>query len=205
MNKLLELFKTCLDIPYECVGVDVNYAFKECDKGKTLQIYFQCSNSRADWFANFFFPKKAYGLFKVHRGFYECYYQCRNIILDKVYSKDYEEVIIVGYSHGSALVQLALQDIVWHFPNLKVEAYAFESPRCLKVPKRYRYYWDNLTRIEDNWDLVCHVPPKIFGFDDLGKLIKINGNTNLIKKHIPKCIKSHYPQVVINGLEKIEH
>ena len=202
MINLLELFTNCAyKVHYEQVGSEVNYAFVE--EGKTLYIYFQCSNGAEDWRKNFDFKHNAYGLFKVHRGFYQAYYEVRNIILDKVYSKDYEEVIIVGYSHGSSLAQIAHQDIVYHFPNIKVQTFAFESPRCLKVPKKLRYYWDGLTRIVNGTDIVCHVPPKIFGFTDLGEVINIKGDTKLVLDKVPKCVKYHYPKCVESGLEKL--
>ena len=203
MNNLLELFTNCAyKVRYEQIGSEVNYAFVE--EKDTLYIYFECSASKQDWKSNFDFKKTLYdGLFKVHRGFYDCYYQVRNIVLDKAYSKNWKEVVIVGYSHGGALVQFALQDIKWHLPNLDVKGYAFESPRALKVQKELRFYWETLTRIQNNWDLVCHVPPKLFSFDDLGKEIKIKGDTKLVENHLPKFIKSHYPQCVADGLEKL--
>ena len=199
---LLELFETCLNIEYEVVGSQVEYAFAE--KKNKLYIYFQCSNELEDWRKNFDFCKKAYGLFKVHRGFFTAYYEVRNIILDKAYSKNYKEIIVVGYSHGAAIATICHQDICYHFPNVEVHTYAFEAPRSLKVPKKLRYFWDGLTRIINGTDLVTHVPPKIFGFNDLGNAYKIKGDTSLIKKHIPKCIKYHYPQVVVDGLLKKE-
>lgn len=200
MKTLLVLFNNCLHIDYQQVGSEVNYAFIEEDK--TLYIYFQCSNGAEDWRKNFDFKHEAYGLFKVHRGFYQAYYEVRNIILDKVYSKDYEEVIIVGYSHGSAIATICHQDVRYHFPSIKLQTFAFESPRSLKVPKKLRYYWDGLTRIKNGSDLITHLPFKIMGFDDLGEEIKIKGDTKLIKKFIPRCIKYHYPDVVIDGLMK---
>lgn len=202
MKKLSELFDTCLNIKYEQVGDKVNYAFKE--EQDTLYIFFECSNGIEDWRANFDFKKQVYGLFKVHRGFYDCYYQARNIVLDKVYSKEWKQVIVVAYSHGSALATICHQDIKYHFPNLDLKTYAFESPRVFKVSKQYLFYWEGLTRIEDNWDIVCHVPPKLFGFTDVGELIKIKGDTSLVKKKLPKCVKSHYQVVVMNGIEHFE-
>lgn len=201
MINLLELFNTCLTISYEQIGDKVNYAFKE--EKDTLYIFFEPSSSLEDWKANFDFKKEMYDIFKVHRGFYNCYYQCRNFVLDKVYSKEWKEVIVVGYSHGGALATICHQDIRYHFPNLKVHTYAFESPRCLKVPKKYRFYWEGLTRIVNGTDIVAHCPPKIFGYTDLGTMLKVKGDTSLVEKRLPKCIKSHYPQVVEDGLEKL--
>ena len=198
---LLKLFNTCLDIPYQTIGTNVNYAFKET--GDKLEIYFECSNGLQDWLANFDFKKVVYdGLFKVHRGFYECYYQVRNIILDKVYEKDWKEVIVVGYSHGASLCGFATQDIRYHFPHLKLFGYAFESPRFVKVKRELKYMFDDLTVIRNGNDLVTHVPFKFMGFSDVGTMFNIKGDTSLVEKHIPKCIKYHYPQVVIDGLEK---
>ena len=201
---LYDLFKACAyEVVYKECGDKVNYAFVE--KKDKLIIFFECSNGLEDWKANFDFKKEVYGLFNVHRGFYNCYYQVRNIVLDKAYSKDYKEIIVVGYSHGGSLCQLALQDLVYHFPNKDIKGFAFESPRCLKVPKQYRFYWKNLTTTRVNQDLITHLPPRLFGFNDLGTMLKIKGDTSMVRNHLPKCIKSHYPEVVLQALKEYEH
>jgi len=201
--KLYNLFYKCAyTIEYETIGEDVNYAFEE--RNDTLYIFFQGSNSITDWIFNFLFTKKIYKQFRVHRGFYRAYSQVRDVLLDKIYNGNYESIVVVGYSHGASLCQLAVEDIKYHFPNMKLLGYAFESPRCLKVPRKLRYYWKDLTMIRNGCDLITHLPPKIFGFNDLGKCLKIKGNTKLVKKRVPKCIKYHYPQCVLDGLEKYE-
>ena len=124
-------------------------------------------------------------------------------MLNKAYSKEYKHIVVVGYSHGSAIATICHQDLVYHFPNTDIKTYAFESPRCLKVPKKLRYYWNGLTRIKNGTDLIAHLPPKLFGFDDLGEEIKIKGDTKLVNNWLPKCIKYHYPKVVENGLQKL--
>lgn len=207
---LSQLFKKCAyEIKYEQVGDSVNYAFVE-DK-ETLYIYFQGSNSITDWVLNFWFTKRLYKMFKVHRGFYKAYSQVRNIVLDKIFELKedkinfkFNKVYVIGYSHGGALCQLAVEDIVYHRPEIDINGYAFESPRCLKVPKRYRWLWKKLTVIRTNNDLITHLPPKLFGFTDLGKMLKVKGDTTLVKKCIPNCIKSHYPEVVLNALTNYE-
>ena len=200
---LKELFYNCAyAIKYEEVGKSGNYAFVDIDE--KLYIYLQGSNSFYDWCMNFWFAKSVYKMFKVHRGFYKAYSQMRSTLLDKCYSKEYKEIIVVGYSHGSSLATLLHEDLVYHFPNVRVRTFAFESPRALKVKKVHRHIWENLTRIEDNFDLVAHLPPKLFGYTDLGELIKVNGDTSLVDKCLPKCIKSHYPEVVLDGLKKYE-
>lgn len=200
---LKELFNECA---YKGGWTTINNVdFKFIEHEDILEIYFQGSYQWQDWFFNFLFTKKVYKMFKVHRGFYHCYMQVRSTILDKIYNSDnkYKKIVLVGYSHGSALCQLALEDILWHFPTMKIVGYAFESPRCLKVKKEHRHLWNGLIRIVNGNDIVCHLPPRIFGFSDLGNEIKIKGDTSLVDKCLPKCIKSHYPNVVMNGLEKL--
>ena len=201
--KLSKLFSNCAyDIPYEQAGDSVNYAFVE--DHDILYIYFQGSNSITDWVRNFLFTKKVFDEFKVHRGFLDAYMEVRNIILDKAYEKKYSAIIVVGYSHGGALCQLALEDLAYHFPDMQdsIFGYAFESPRCIKAKKKYRSRWKNLTVIRDGSDLVTHCPPKIFGYNDLGTMLHIKGDTKLVTNKCPKCIKYHYPQVVLDGLKK---
>lgn len=203
MKKLSELFHLCAyDIEYQTIGDSVNYAFLE--EGKTLLVFFQGSNSITDWVENFLFTKKIYKEFKVHRGFYMAYSQARDMLLDKIYNNHYEEVMVVGYSHGGALCQLYLEDLVYHFPELKVKGFAFESPRAVKCAKKYKERWKDLLVIRTNQDLVTHCPPKIFGYTDLGTMLKIKGDTSLVENKLPKCIKSHFPQVVYDALLKYE-
>ena len=200
---LSKIFQLCAyEIEYKNVGDDVSYAFLE--KNDNLYIFFQGSNGVLDWVFNFLFTKKVYKQFRVHRGFLHCYQQVRDIMLDKIYAKSYDEVIVVGYSHGGALCQLAIEDIKYHFPNQKHIGYAFESPRCIKTPKKYKYMWNNLYVVRNGCDLITHLPPRLFGFDDLGAMIHIKGDTSLVKNHLPKCIKYHYPECVLNGLMKWE-
>lgn len=200
------LFHQCAYvIDYDCVGNSVNYKFVDADYdehgvAKTLYIYFQGSNSITDWVENFLFTKKVYKEFRVHRGFYYAYSQIRDILLNEVYYNDYTKIIVVGYSHGGALCQLALEDLVYHFPKLDISGVAFETPRCLKVKKKYRDRWKTLITVRDGTDIVTHCPPKIFGYTDLGTMVKVKGDTSKVKKHIPKCVKYHYPQVVEDGL-----
>lgn len=202
MKSLVKLFYECAYVgDYQTVRHDVNYKFVIDDD--CLYIYFQGSNSITDWVRNFMFKEVAFETFKVHRGFYNAYMEVRNIILDKVYSKEWKEVVVVGYSHGGALCTLATQDIRYHFPNIKLYGYAFESPRCVSVNKKQKEMWKDLTVIRDGCDIVTHLPPMIFGYSNVGTMLKIKGDTKLVDKwYIPRCIKYHYPQVVLNGLEK---
>ena len=207
---LKELFENCAyNIEYKQIGDSVNYAFVE--NNKTLYIYFQGSNSITDWVRNFLFTKKVYKQFCVHRGFYTAYLEARNLLLDKICELDdngdykWLKIVIIGYSHGGALAQFTHEDAVYHRQDIKdcILTYAFETPRALKVPKKWRYLWKNLTTIRTNNDIVSHCPPKMFGYNDLGTMIKVKGDTSLVDKKLPKCIKSHFPQVVMDALKDL--
>ena len=208
---LKELFENCAyNIEYKQIGDSVNYAFVE--EGKTLYVYFQGSNSTTDWIRNFLFTERVYKMFRVHKGFYTAYSEARSLLLNKIYERDEKanfkwlKIIIVGYSHGGALCQLFLEDCVFHRPDIKssILGYAFETPRCLKVPAKYRHLWENLTIIRNGCDLITHLPPAIFGYNHLGTMVKIKGDTSLVENHLPKCIKSHYPQCVLQGIKEYE-
>jgi len=205
MYSLTRMFQLCaFEIRYEEIGSDVDYATKTDRQNNILYIFFKGSDSDVDWRENFDFVEKAYGIFKVHRGFYRCYYQVRSILLDKIYANNYDKIVVVGYSHGGALCGLATQDIRYHFPKLDVKGYGFEAPRFVKVSKKLKYMFDDFMVIRNGNDLITHLPPKIFGFSDVGTMLKIKGDTSLVKNKAPKCIKYHYPQCVLDGLLKYE-
>ena len=62
--------------------------------------------------------------------------------------------------------------------------------------------WEKFTVIRTNNDIVTHMPPRIFSYSDVGTLMQIYGDTSLVENKLPKCIKSHYPQVVEDALKK---
>lgn len=226
MYKLSELFHKCAyDVDYKQIGDSVNYAFVE--EGDTLYIYFQGSNSITDWVRNFLFPSKPYKdmkvPYRVHRGFLAAWKTVEDVIIQKVLeSKEvapkrqlgivdpeelkWQHIIVVGYSHGGALAGFC-HECVWYYrPDLRrkgLEGYGFEAPRFYagwKVKDCLQQRWETFKVIRTNNDLVTHCPPAIFGFCHVGSMIKIKGDTSLVENKQPKCIKSHYPQVVYQGL-----
>lgn len=230
--KLSDMFTYCNEAKYETAGNDVNYAFVE--DGDSLYIYFQGSSSIWDWVRNFLFKKRPYKdmkvPYKVHRGFLAAWKEVEDIIIAKVtetkkqrqYNSDgttysYKEVYkwnritVVGYSHGGSLAGLC-HECVWFWrPDLRasgLNGYGFESPRFYGgwlVKKELKERWEHFHVIRTNNDLVTHCPPALLAFCHVGSLIKIKGDTSLVKGwYIPKCIKSHYPQVVHDALIKLE-
>lgn len=221
---LLELFQNCdRNVRYESVGKDVNYAFVERGSisNRTLYIYFQGSSQKEDWLRNFMFKKRPYKdmkiRYRVHRGFLKAWKEVEDIIIDKVTQKDYvgpyhfykyRRIVIIGYSHGGALAAFCHECVWFHRPDLRssgLEGYGFEAPRIyggFKVKKELAERWEKFTVIRTNNDIVTHMPPRIFSYSDVGTLMQIYGDTSLVENKLPKCIKSHYPQVVEDALKK---
>ena len=209
--KLSELFHNCAyDIEYSQVG-----------NSDTLYIYFEGSNSITDWIRNFLFPAKPYkdmGIpYKVHRGFLSAWKEVEDIIIGKICEDDengfiWKHIIVVGYSHGGALAAFC-HECVWFWrPDLRkdgLEGYGFEAPRIYAgwfVKRSLKERWEHFTVIRTNNDRVTHCPPAIFRFCHVGELIKIKGDASLApaKWYVPKCVKSHYPEVVMKALIKYE-
>ena len=232
-KKLSELFYNCAyTIQYQQAGDSVNYAFVE-DKD-TLYIYFEGSNSISDWVRNFLFPAKPYKdmkiPYRVHRGFLAAWKEVEDIIIQKITETQLREavkeeraqglenvwdfrwrhIVVIGYSHGGALSGLCYECCWFYRPDLReehLEGYGFESPRFYAgwhVKEELKERWQNYKVIRTNNDIVTHCPPVIFGFCHVGEMLKVKGDVSLVENKAPKCVKSHYPQVVYDALLKYE-
>lgn len=229
MKLLSELFHYCaFEAKYQTVGLDVDYCFVEDDSNKTLYIYFAGSKDIkekmgwVDWLRNFwFFPKfiRPYEEmkypFKVHGGFLAAWDEVKHIVGDKILEKmpdnsfRWQEIIIVGYSHGGALSGLCFEFCQYWRSDLheqnKITGFGFESPRflhCYSVPKELKQRWKNYYVIRNNKDLVTHCPPWLLCFCYVGKVVKMKTNTSDYRK--PKCIGAHYQDAVLSSLQQYE-
>ena len=216
--KLSKMFHRCAyDVGYSTVGHDVNYAFVE-EEG-ALYIYFQGSSSTMDWIRNFLFDKQPYKdmaiPYRVHRGFLAAWKEVEDLVIAKITEKvgdeyRYKKIITVGYSHGGALAAFCHECVWYHRPDIRdqIEGYGFEAPRIYagwRVKPALRERWERFKIIRDNNDIVTHCPPVIFCYTHVGDIIKVHGDVKLVDGWIPRCVKSHYPQVVYDGLVKAEN
>lgn len=213
--KVSKLFHKCVyEITYNTDwGNDVNMAFNVA--GRTLYIYFQGSNSKRDLIENFkFWPRvreffksifrrkpNAYSNAKIryHGGFLECYETVRWAIektITKVGSRGfaYDNIIVVGYSHGAALAGMCYETCKYFRPDAVVKGYCFEAPRWLYKSKEYLDRWNGCKVFVNHSDIVTHCPPKLLGFVNAGNYCYIGKH----KKYGP--IKSHYPDKVYESL-----
>lgn len=221
-EKRSELFWNCATlVHYETVGNDVNYAFVE--EGGKLQIYFQGSDSVTDWIRNFLFKKKPYKdmkvPYKVHRGFLAAWKEVEDIVIAKITERvpygewkyKYDDITIVGYSHGAALAGLCHECVWFHRPDLRengMRGYGFEAPRFYggwSVKPALKERWAKFEVVRTGCDIVTHCPPWLLRFCHVGTMLKIEGNPDLCpNQKLPKCVKYHYAQVVVDALKKWE-
>ena len=202
--KLTDLFLDNLKEDYIKVGQSVSYKFRETDD--TLIIQLESSSELIDWIRNFKFKKRPYRdmliPYKVHGGFLEAWKEIEDIIIEKVKSKDWQHIIVVGYSHGASLAVLCHECVWYNIPHKeRVTTYAFEPARVYgswKVKPELLERWKNFYWFRNHNDLVTHVPPWLLGYCHVGNRINIGKN----KKYGP--LKSHYPQSVYDSLVEYE-
>lgn len=122
------------------------------DKARNcIQLVFQCTSGIADWLDNFNFGEKYYDEFtnedgahvalRVCRGWARMYkmmkWQIRQAFINfrAMYYDAHLEII--GYSLGSAMAQLAAQDLHFNY-NVKSHLYTFGSVKPFAISKKDR-------------------------------------------------------------------
>ena len=204
-DSLLDLYNRVLTVGYTTVvGSEASFFYNMV--GNRLYIFFEGSNGATDWKNNFNFPAKAYrdmeNKWYVHRGFLRVWKSARDYLKSRILNPKVGEIVIAGYSHGAALALLCHEFCVFHRHDIadKIRGYGFGCPRVVfGIPgKKVRGRFENFTVIRNCRDLVTHVPPVLFGFRHVGKMIHIGKGA----KYGP--IKSHYPESYIEQLVKWE-
>lgn len=199
-QKPSELFDICYRRSYDQIGQSVSYKIVH-DKDR-VWIWFQGSCEEIDWKRNFRFFRKPYKemkhTFYVHSGFLQAWNEVKHTIEANI--NDCKEIVIVGYSHGAALACLCHEFCRFHRPDAEIKTFSFEPPRsiaCLKLHKDILQRFEGLTCYRNGCDIVTHVPPVIFGFRHVGKLVKMQ-----CKNTGP--VRCHYPDKVWDSLRKLE-
>lgn len=194
MGQLKHLYERCLCAEYVHTAESGEYAIQI--EGDTLFILFQWSQGKEDWRNNFDFPARPYKRMDetwfCHRGFMRVWKAMRDEIEEKVKAiladnPSIDEIVCVGYSHGAALAVFATEDMAFLYDLYAVRGYGFGGPRVLWgiVPKAVKDRLRNFTLIRNIPDIVTHVPPALFGFRHVGKLLRLGrlGKYGPIKAH----------------------
>lgn len=159
---------------------EVNYAFVYDEKRDVIQIHFQKTNGKSDWFANIAeFASKYYDSFSfegemielsVHRGWARMYKTIKREVreqwceLHTQHPKAYTEII--GWSLGSGQAMLCCQDLNWNF-GVRPYLYTFGSVKPFYAKKGSRELLERyLSSISSGCfnfaihnDLVTYMPP----------------------------------------------
>lgn len=207
-KKYLDLFKECLSKDYHHTNEGGSFAYEFV--GDTLQIWLQHSNGVSDWLANLDFPKKPYKDMErtwwVHRGFLRVWKSVEPYLKYAIKNPKIKHIQIVGYSHGAALAVLCHEYCVFNRHDCIIEGYGFGCPRVLygKYSKELLDRWNTFTVIRNYDDIVTHLPPKLFGYRDIGQVVNLTPKGYYRKKEKSlkeKFVAGHRPQNIIEQLK----
>ncbi len=145
-------------------------------KDDQVYLLIMGSNEWKDWFYNFwFFAKKVkpYNVtsnIRVHIGFYKSYLYIRDLVHLYIKSNNVKSLIVMGQSHGAAVTVLASLDIKYNFEDIDIAAVLTGCPRAGndEFAKSYEKRIDHVYRFKYGCDLITKLPPKFFGFADVG-------------------------------------
>ena len=145
-------------------------------RGNELFITFRGTNSAADRYKNIMFCKKCRSFDEnkricVHRGFLSAY-SSKNV-RDRIISlvrENTESITLTGHSLGAAMATLCAYDLKRTYPAIDYEVYLYGSPRVGNTAfmRSYNKQLIKTLRIENGNDIVCKVPPAIFGYRHVG-------------------------------------
>ena len=189
-NYLLGLFLGCLNADYVTVADKGSFALYR--SGSTLYVFFEKSNGASDWYNNLDFGAVSHARgkrdekggvhpssdddFLCHGGFLRVWSSILPHIEGALLDLNFDNVITVGYSHGAALALLCHEYVWYHRRDLRdrAQGFGFGCPRVIwgHAP-RENERWRNFYVIRNLDDLVTHLPPRAFGFREVGRLIEI--------------------------------
>jgi hypothetical protein len=170
--------------------------------GKTLKIFFEWSDGKEDWRTNFRFfaiPWKPYKSMKkiwfAHRGFLTVWKAIEPHISSEIKAAGVEKIEIVGYSHGAAIALLCYEYCAFNRPDVELEGAGFGAPRVFWgiIPRDVKERVKGFKIVRNGTDIVTHLPPVVFGFRHVGKLVKIGT--------IKRPIRAHYPEEYLSSLK----
>jgi len=203
---LFWLFNKTINMSYIHVESSGDYAVQRY--GSTLYIFLESSNGYEDWKNNLDFPIKFNKRendtpFRCHRGFLRVWNSIKPYLEKDILDSSVKKIIISGFSHGAGIAILCYEYVWYHRSDLRnsLEGYGFGGPRVLwgKNAKSLAYRWENFIRIKNIDDLITHLPPSLFGYFHVGKLLKIGSKGKYSK------IDAHRPESYLKELKAHEH
>ncbi len=201
-HDLLSLFTSCLDAEY--ITVENSGSFSMWRQGEQLFVFFEKSDGGEDWYNNLDFAaaEAAYKgmepMWYCHGGFLRVWKSILPYIKGALLDLEIREITIVGYSHGAAIAVLCHEYVWFERPDLRgrIFGFGFGCPRVI-YQKAPRERWQDFYVIINTDDIVTHLPPRVFGYRHVGKLVKVG------KKGLYSRIDAHRAENYIKELEKI--
>lgn len=227
---MLRRFRQCLALKSVYEHVEKNASFINFKQDNRLLIFFEKSNGKIDWIHNLKFlavPTKPYkdmdkGGWFCHRGFLKVWKIIEKHLKDDIMNPEVTEIEIVGYSHGGAVAQLCYEYVRYNRPDVQVLGWGFGAPRVYwgKINKEVKKRFEGFFIIRNGKDAVTHLPPKIFGYKDVCRILEVGrhwiyddfkrsverkGLIQAIKDgdHF-RSIKDHYPERYFEALEDFD-
>ena len=191
---LLKLFNRVLDAEHIQLEEETASYFVERE-GNTLRILFEESNGKTDWRNNFRFfamPTKPYkgmtDTWFAHRGFLRVWKVIEPHLVEEISDLTVERIEIAGYSHGGAIALLCFEYCKYHRPDIPVSGVGFGAPRVLwgPVPETVKARVADFLVVRNGNDLITHLPPKLFGFRQMGRLKEVGISVDPIRDHYPE-------------------
>jgi predicted lipase len=147
-------------------------------KGDDVLISFRGTENEREWLedGDGLLVPNLYGQGQVHQGFQIQYTALRKSLLSLMRWRPAGKLLITGHSLGAALAILAASDLVQQ-SQCSPRVYTFAGPRV--GPASFSTWFD--ARIPDCfrtcnlWDLVTHLPSRIFGYSHVGHGVLVDG------------------------------
>ena len=174
-ENLLFYFIKCVNAEYHHTEKNGSFALQR--EGDTLYILFEKSNGRSDWRNNLlFFPKRTESDLYCHKGFFTVWNSILPYIENDICDKEIKRINVIGYSHGGAIATICYEYLYRKRIDIrsKIFSYAFGSPRVYFGDKKHETEkWGNHTVIINGNDIVTYLPPSVFFYKHVGKILQI--------------------------------
>lgn len=191
---LLNIFNECLSANYRHVENDASFAVKRVNDSVT--ILFEDSEGILDWRNNFRFSARPYRrmdeVWYCHRGFLSVFQAALPYFREIIEDESVKTFAVAGYSHGAALALLCHEYIWYHRPDVRksLTGYGFGCPRVFsgRMTPSLAKRWETFYPIRNLDDLITHLPPRLFGYRHVKKLVTVGrrGKYSSIDAHRPE-------------------
>jgi len=173
-----ELFEACLNAEYRTVENAGSFAYLR--DGDLLYLFFEKSNGGEDWYNNLSYHAVSVGRegdeWFCHEGFLRVWKSILPYIDRLVRSPSVRQIVCVGYSHGAALALLCHEYIWYNRPDLdgSLHSFGFGCPRVIygRIAGEEER-WRDFFVVRNLDDSITHLPPRIFGYRHVGRLVEI--------------------------------